>query len=406
MQKSIPNTKVRGSTYYAYVRIPKDVKKLIGSSVFEKSLGTSDYKTAKRKAAALVAQWWDDIDTARRIAKASDTASLSHLSDLYKVYQAEASKHPESSPQRDAIDFATQEVIEEAAAAPLDHRAWDIVTGRTKPLNLYIDQYLADLEPSVTARTYGQEKERLLRISESFPDVEDLTKQAVRTWLSDQPFMASTKKIYLAVLIRMLRFHDIPCEPLRNLKIKTEKTETAKAARAFNLERGTGDSLTSSELVAALDFLKGSKGVYQAALISLHTGMRTAEVTSLKPEDIDLDALTITVRGTKTKAATRTVPIHPALAESLSEGLIEVKTNVINRRMRSLRDKLGLGDSVMFYSFRKTFRTSLDYLETPLHICNDAMGHAQSDLGLRVYSQADRVEQLRKYVNRLHFTNI
>ena len=405
MQKSIPNTKVRGSTYYACVRVPKDVKHIIGKSVFERSLDTSDYMVAKRRAPALVASWWDDIDTARRILRASNTSELSHLSDLYKVYQAEAHKHPEGSPQRDAIDFATQDVIEEKAGRDLDHRAWDIVTGRIKPLSLYIDQYLDDLKPSVAAKTYEQEKQKLELMSEAFSDVEDLTKQAVRAWLVDQPFMASTKKVYLAVLIRMLRHHDIPCEPLRNLKIRAEKTETTRAARAFNLERVEDGGLASGELLDVIGYLRGLKNpaAYQAALIALYTGMRTAEVVELKKNDIDFNAMTIHVRGTKTDAADRTIPLHPLLAEELQGGLVKIQLHNINERIREARKALKLDNSVQFYSFRKSFRTALDYVSTPLHIANDLMGHAQSDLGLRVYSQADRIDQMRGYMTKLNF---
>ena len=398
--QNIPNVKLRGSTYYAYVRVPTDVKKVIGKTIFEKSLQTTDHVQAKRKAAALVAGWWDQIDTARRIVKESNTSTMSHLSDLYKVYQQEAAKHPIDSPERSDVDHLTQEVIEEQAGTPLNHAAWDVITGRVQPLSLYIDQYLADMKPSVAPLTYTQEAKRLERFAESFTDINQINKTSVRTWLSELDLKATTKKIYLATLVRMMRFHDLPTESLRNIKVKKDKQETSAAARAFELER-EGEVLASSELVQFLEQLKPA--THAAAMISLHTGMRTMEAVNLKDSDIDLEKMVINVRGTKTEAAQRVIPIHPALVPILSEPLPKRNKQSVEADIRRVRGSLGYGREISFYSMRKTFRTSLDYVATPLHIANDLMGHAQSDLGLRVYSQADRIEQMNEYLNKIQY---
>ncbi len=68
-----------------------------------------------------------------------------------------------------------------------------------------------------------------------------------------------------------------------------------------------------------------------SVIIQLYTGTRISELLDLKRGDIDLAARTIDLRGTKTKAAKRIVPIHkdlvPYLEARLAEGNEYLFTN-------------------------------------------------------------------------------
>lgn len=57
---------------------------------------------------------------------------------------------------------------------------------------------------------------------------------------------------------------------------------------------------------------------------ALYTGLRCGELAGITAAEVDLEHDIITVRGTKTKAAKRQIPVEPAL-RPLLEGLIAAR---------------------------------------------------------------------------------
>ena len=64
-------------------------------------------------------------------------------------------------------------------------------------------------------------------------------------------------------------------------------------------------------------------------IILLYTGLRIGELLNVKAADVDLDALTIQVHGTKTEAAERIVPIHKDVIPYLKRRLEAGAENLI-----------------------------------------------------------------------------
>lgn len=60
--------------------------------------------------------------------------------------------------------------------------------------------------------------------------------------------------------------------------------------------------------------------------MAIYTGMRRSELERLEVADISLDHETISVRGSKTDAATRQIPIEPSLLPLVKKMVKEVKT--------------------------------------------------------------------------------
>lgn len=58
-------------------------------------------------------------------------------------------------------------------------------------------------------------------------------------------------------------------------------------------------------------------------IVMLYTGVRIGELLEIKPEDVHIDERWIDLRGTKTKAAKRIVPIHKKLIPVLEKRLAE-----------------------------------------------------------------------------------
>ena len=66
-----------------------------------------------------------------------------------------------------------------------------------------------------------------------------------------------------------------------------------------------------------------------AVLIHIYTGVRPQELLDLKKEDVHLEERYIDLRGTKTKAAKRIVPIHKKIIPLLEKRIIEAKTDYV-----------------------------------------------------------------------------
>ena len=81
------NTRLRGNTYYGYIRIPQDVKAILGKSVIERSLKTNDPLEAKRRAAAFSAEVWETIALARKVSREEESDFLIKLRNEFKANQ-------------------------------------------------------------------------------------------------------------------------------------------------------------------------------------------------------------------------------------------------------------------------------------------------------------------------------
>ena len=55
----------QGNIYHAELKVPRDVREIIGKNKFRKSLQTTDIKEAKRKEPIIVSAWKEKIEIAR-----------------------------------------------------------------------------------------------------------------------------------------------------------------------------------------------------------------------------------------------------------------------------------------------------------------------------------------------------
>lgn len=147
-------------------------------------------------------------------------------------------------------------------------------------------------------------------------------------------------------------------------------------------------------------------------LIMIYTGVRVSELLSIKREDIHLEERYIELRGTKTEAADRLIPIHKKIVPLLEKRL----TGDGEWLFASMRGTKELGYTV----YRKNFDTLLEKLNlthTP-HECRHSfmtyaaanklnpilvkkiVGHSAHDITQDVYTHAfieDLIEEIDKF---------
>lgn len=180
--------------------------------------------------------------------------------------------------------------------------------------------------------------------------------------------------------------------------------------------KGTRRSLTAYERTHFLKVAKQSH--YMVFMLMLYCGLRSSEAMHLRYEDItDISGVKFFhVRGTKTAAADRLVPIPPEIQSRISPiqaGIIARGINgqpLTKNSYRRLSDHLRrdmnismgakvfrnqlvpplpLADDFVPYMLRHTFCTDLKKKGVDLRLAKNLMGHADIKMTADIYDHAD-----------------
>lgn len=177
-----------------------------------------------------------------------------------------------------------------------------------------------------------------------------------------------------------------------------------KLAEYFNVpveDLVNGRALTPAERDL---FLQAAPLVGQAGLFHLviyYTGLRPSEASRIEARDVNMKTRTLTVRGTKTKAAARQVPIPKALdlpsfsgkLFSTTHGCTPTKTaralwwKKVASKMEELSGEPVAPDLVP-YDLRHDYCTRLCEKEVPIEIASKLMGHSSIALTAEIYQHA------------------
>jgi integrase len=156
--------------------------------------------------------------------------------------------------------------------------------------------------------------------------------------------------------------------------------------------------------------------------IAALSGMRLDEIGQLRIEDCRDEMFTI--RGGKTSAAVRQIPIHSKLRPIIkarsngkdgraylfpalrSTGWDGNRTMAISKRFTYYRRRLGVDDrregarrsKVNFHSFRRWFISKADEAGHPRDLIAAIVGHERGSITLDVYSRADLGRRMRRCV--------
>jgi integrase len=181
---------------------------------------------------------------------------------------------------------------------------------------------------------------------------------------------------------------------------------------------------TPDEVLAFLQSPEAKADEQLSLLITLgmYTGARIEELAMLKKTDLDLKQEIIHFRGTKTKAADRQVPIHPALIPVLSTTEQDTSDDYVipglnidargergkalGKRFGRLKTAMGFkGREKVFHSIRKTVSTLLEQAEVLEGVAADILGHEKQTMTYGLYSGGSSLKQKREAINKLKYSN-
>lgn len=137
---------------------------------------------------------------------------------------------------------------------------------------------------------------------------------------------------------------------------------------------------------------------YAFTLVLLHQGMRIKEFMELSPEDIDLEAGTISIRKAKNNYSIRTIPINKAVFD-LVRRFKEHPTTLTKSRYEHFTNN-ALGHRA--YDVRHTFATKCNTLGLPTLIVQRIMGHKPDTLLEQVYTHLS-IEELSEAICKVTY---
>ncbi len=406
----------RRNCYYALLDVPVDVRHLLRRR-YVKSLETDSLSVAITRAGPLISRWKSEIASARQ----GTTGPL----DADLLFWRKTMAEDMDDDTREAMEGLLQdraEVIERGAPGA-GVQFYRRATGALIDTTAHLDDYLAI--GNGTERTTARKRSDVERMAKQFPTTKEVTRRAVRGWcdkmaLDDGLHPRTVSRILSACrgYWHYLEAHGIVAdnvEPFDRLHLST-KGSTRGATRGDDRQPfEAGDVVKLLQEAATRDPV-----LADLICVASHTGARIEEVCSLRVDNVKLDdgdGGHFNIENAKTKAGDRTVPIHPALQDTLARlceasvdgwvlpGLKATKyghrSNAIGKRFTTLKRRLGFGPGNVFHSIRMTFVTLLENHAVPQEVIADLVGHERPGFTSRTYSGGASLDTKRTALAKL-----
>lgn len=410
----------RKGVYYAEVRVPPDVRNIIGKAVFRRSTGCRDKRNAELEAAPWVSEWWKLIKASRanpeevieRIAslKALNTQQQEdrEYAAIEHEYGADGQRTGRSVGWTDA-ELAMDDYLWDLQnkLSPSEYQYYeDIYKGRTGiPIELFVSAWIRDEHASNTPRTQQEARTALKTAARYFPTVQDFTVGNRQKWLRAETRAKKTVQkdmVYLRSYFLWLRNNQHIGQSKRNPFLKDDIKWPKKLK-----EKQSWLPFDVPEVVAlrsaAVD--KGDLVLARFIDIALYTGMRLSEVAQVSRDSLeDINGIQcLRVRhDAKTEASSsRLIPLVNTLSSkvhfsSIAPPDVEDAGQAVGKRFGRLKTSLGHGKLKVFHSIRKTATTIFEQAGVPEGITADIVGHEKATITYGLYSGGTSIEQRKE----------
>jgi len=395
-------TCLKSGIWQAELRVPEEVRAVIGKTRFAKSTGTRNKREAVLRAAPLLERWQSDIELAK-----SDPQALLATKALREARQS----------------FWTGSI---AADATLKKMAWldelpptkaSLYTGidwsRGVPLPAYMNQFVEShyLKP----RTRLEARRYILELAMFTPTLDAITRLNAQRWLSHEENKGSSARRalktmqkaagYLSEYFAWLQYKNLVNQTVANPFRELHYPKTLPRSRQY--EALSYPEICSIRTAAAG---KGDELLVTYIDVARFTGLRLAEIGALTTESIELvnDVACFRVKSDAKTAASssRLVPISSRLREFVDLDCLDMKNaeNAVGKRFGRLKRQVlqdGASRSKCFHSIRKFVVTTLEQAGIAEGIAADLVGHEKPNITYNVYSNGSSMSQLQQAIKAL-----
>lgn len=437
--------------YQAFLRVPDDVRHLVGKTQFKKSLRTSDKREAERLAAQIVPLWEQEIAAARQTPENIIASKLEEHRRLIEQIEEQIAKARTNSEwdrlqkTKGVLEIEVGELITRSLGAndsselsqenlTTAQLAYKITTGQFVPLTKHLEDFLSvsRLDP----KTVDDKRRWILKFNHSIGDgfVHMVKRSVARSFAHDliekEGLSHATAKKAMSHLagywdylrdIKGVASEDLP-NPFKDIKLpKANRKEEQSSKRlpfsVADIQRiyDTLTRLTSGNRTKAQD-----EALRDTFLLGIYTGGRIEELVRLTVDTVDLDRETLTITDAKTAAGNRVVPIHPKLLPVVQRLLSEAqseprkylvatksknkfgnRSDPLSKRFGRLKSEMGYDERYVFHSIRKTVVTLLEQAGVPEGITADIVGHEKNTMTYGLYSGGTSIAQKREALQSL-----
>ena len=395
-------TCLKSGIWQAELRVPEDVRDIIGKTRFAKSMRTRNKREAVVKAAPILEQWQSEIDLAKTDPQAFVAKQVLH--------NARRDFGDKPSDCRVANrHFAWLYDLPPSQASAYETIEW----GGDIPLPAYMTAFVKShySKPG----TQSEARRYVLEATLFIPTMAALTRLNAQRWLTEEenkdPCSRRALKTmqkatgYLSEYFSWLQYRNLVCQsvinPFRGLHypkilVKTKQYEPVTYEEVCLLRAAAvkkGDEL----MVAYID-------------IARFTGMRLSEIGALNSDSVELiDGIAcFRVKGdAKTAAsANRLIPISNALQSLINLECLDMKNqgSAVGKRFGRIKRHVlpdGEDRSKCFHSIRKFVVTTLEQGGVAEGVAADLVGHEKPNITYNVYSGGSSIEQLSHAVQVL-----
>ena len=405
----------QGNIYHAELKVPRDVREIIGQNKFRKSLQTTDIKKAKRKEPIIVSAWKEKIEIAR-----GNGGDIKQLAQQYREASNEG---------KDALEDVFQDMVADdygkvhySELTPEENKKalykYELLTGKIIQTNIFLNEWLESWEVNQKGKEQG--KRFVEQFCKEFPATKDVTRQSLSNWCSSlmQGYGLTKKTISCRLspckmywqFLQLRGYVDPDRNPFSNLLINQKNNSKKNNSRQeFYVEE-------INQLTKEIKS-KSDPELYYLFQIAIYTGARIEEICKIKKSDVG--KVSIKIINSKTSAGIREVPIHNQLTglirelknssreEYLISNLVPNKfgerSASIGKKFGRLKKGLGFDSTKVFHSIRKTVVTQLEQAGVPESVTADIVGHEKKTITYGLYSGGSSLKQKLEAINKISY---
>lgn len=268
---------LRYRTFFAYLDVPKDVRKPIGRRVFRQTLQTDSRSIADRRAAPLIAQWKAEIARVREEPNHNDATFWRDA--LRRAKSAEDRLTIESNLEAHVLDQGFDNTDPEA------QRFYGEAFGTLIQTTEHLEEWLSSSQ--IKEKTVKMRRATIGRLSVKFPMLKDVTRKEVRRWVTEL-----IEELKPATVQRMMS--DCRTYWAYLATIETVPEESAPFDRlGLKVKRSSRLPYTAKEAKQLLKAAKNDRLLADAIRMATYSGARREELCSLKVEHVKDDRFEI-----------------------------------------------------------------------------------------------------------------
>ena len=392
-------TCLKSGIWQVELRIPSDVRVVLGRTRFAKSTGTRDKRQAIIKALPILTEWQQLITTARQ------NPELLQPKPARTVCLPDATQELLGNRQ----DLPWLDQLKPSQAKLYDAIEWGEGESLPTHMSMFIEEHYTRHRTQLEARRY------VLEATLFIPTLGDLNRVNAQCWILTEELKPITKRRavktmqkavgFLSEYFEWLRYRGLVSQNLQNpFKDLHFSKQLARPRQYLPLSfdevwllRQAAQDVDDALMVAYID-------------IGRFTGMRLSEIGELSTESIVIEGGVKCFRvrpDAKTDASSnRLIPVAPTLASCVDLKTIDLRgtSNAIGKRFGRLKKLVlenGSTRQKCFHSIRKFVVTTLEQGGVAEGVAADLVGHEKPNITYNVYSGGSSIEQLSHAVEVL-----